>query len=92
MARAQSDLEADIDPEALIVIASVEADFAAIDSHLARAQAGIVERDNQRALERTERERAAIDEPVVHADVQAGLEADATALRAEADQDADLEI
>jgi hypothetical protein len=44
----------------------------------------------QRAQERAERERAAVDEPVVHADVQAGLEAAADA-KAEAD-DAELEI
>ena len=73
-------------------MASVEADFAAIDNNLARAQAGIAQRDEQRALVRAERERAAIDEPAVHADVQAGLEADAIAAKAEADQDADIEI
>ena len=43
------------------------------------------------ALERAERERAAVDEPVVHADVQAGLEA-AVDTKAEADQGANLEI
>jgi hypothetical protein len=46
----------------------------------------------QRPLELAERERAAVDEPVVHADVQAGLEADASAVKAEVDQDADIEI
>jgi hypothetical protein len=88
----QADLEADIDPEALTVMASVEADFASIDHNLTRVQAGIAQRDAQLALERTERERAAVDEPVAHAAAQAGQEADATAAKAEADQDADLEI
>jgi hypothetical protein len=36
---AQVNLEADIDPEALTVMAAVEADFAAIDDNLARAPA-----------------------------------------------------
>lgn len=36
----------------------------------ARPQAGIAERNEQRALEHAERERAAVDEPVVQADVQ----------------------
>jgi hypothetical protein len=48
-------------------------------------------RDEQRALERAERERAAVDRPVVHTDVQAGSEAHVDG-KAEADQDADLEI
>jgi hypothetical protein len=73
-------------------MASVDADFAAIDDSLARARAGIAQRDEQRALERAGRQRAAVDEPVVHADVQAGLEATTTADHAEADSDADLEI
>jgi hypothetical protein len=88
---AQADLEADIDPEALTVMASVEADFTAIDANLARAHAGIVQRDQQRNLERAERERSAADEPVVHLAAQAELDADAAA-KAEPDQDADLEI
>jgi hypothetical protein len=46
----------------------------------------------KRAHDQAERERAAVDEPVMQPDVQARLEADATADRAEADGDADLEI
>ena len=38
------------------------------------------------------RDRAAVDEPVMHGDVQAELEADAAIEKAELDQDADLEI
>jgi hypothetical protein len=89
---AQAELEADIDPEALTVMAAAEAAFGVIDDNLARAQAGIAQRDEQRDLERAERERAAVDEPVVHTDVQAGVEAEAIAAKAEADSDPDLEI
>jgi hypothetical protein len=64
------------------IMASVEADFAAIDDNLARSQAGSAQRDEQRDLEHAG--------PVVPAEVQAGLEAAATA-KAEAD-DAELEI
>jgi type IV secretory pathway VirD2 relaxase len=88
--QARAELGADVDPEALTVMASAEADFAAIDASLARAQAGIAQRDEQRALVRAERERAAVDEPAVDVDVQAGLEVGASA-KAEAD-DAELEI
>ena len=72
-------MAAEVDPEALTVMASLEADFAAIDDNLARAQAGIAQRDEQRDLERAERERAAVDEPAVHAEAQAGPEAAADA-------------
>ena len=72
-------------------MASVDADFAAIDDSLARARAAIAQRDEQRALERAERERAAVNEPAAHAGLQAGLEA-APAARASADQEPDLEI
>jgi hypothetical protein len=44
------------------------------------------------ALEHAERERAAADEPVVHADVQAGLEAAASDAKAADGADADFEI
>jgi hypothetical protein len=89
---AQAGLDADIDPDALAVMASVDADFAAIDENLARARAGIVQRDEQRALQHAERERAAVDEPAARPEMQAGLDAAAAAARAEADYDADLEI
>jgi hypothetical protein len=87
---------ADIDPGALAVMASVEADMSPtggseFEANLARAQAGIVQRDEQLARDRAERERAAIDEPVSYAEAQPELEAVATADRAEAD-DIDLEI
>jgi hypothetical protein len=42
--------------------------------------------------ERAERERAAVDEPVVGADARADLEAAAAIEKAEGDQDADFEI
>jgi hypothetical protein len=42
--------------------------------------------------ERAERERAAVDEPVVGADVRADLKAAAAIEKAEGDQDADFEI
>lgn len=72
-------------------MASVDADFAAIDDSLARARAAIAQRDEQRALQRAERERAAVNKPAAHAGIQAELDAAASA-QAEADQDADLEI
>jgi hypothetical protein len=76
---------------------SVEADLAAINDsafneNLARARAGTEQLAEKRAHDQAERERAAVDEPVMQPDVQARLEADATADRAEADGDADLEI
>jgi hypothetical protein len=46
----------------------------------------------KRARDQAERERAAIDEPVIHAEAQTELEAAAAADKAEADTDADLEI
>jgi hypothetical protein len=42
--------------------------------------------------ERAQRERAAVDEPVVGADVRADLETAAAIEKAEGDQDADFEI
>jgi len=85
---AQANLEADIDPEVLIVMASVDADFAGIDDSLGRGRAGI----KQRGLARAECERAAVYEPVIHADMQAELGATAAVAEAEPDHDADLEI
>ena len=53
---------------------------------------GIAQRDEQRARDQAERDRAAIDEPVSYAEADASLEATAAADKAEADTDADLEI
>jgi len=72
-------------------MAYVEADFAAIDGNLARAQAGAEQLAEERAHNQAERGRAAVDEPVMHVDGRAELEA-AAIEKAEADQDADLEI
>jgi hypothetical protein len=89
-------MAADVDPEALTVMASADADMAAIsrsefDDNLARAQAGAEQLAAQRARDQAERDRAAIDEPASHAETDASLEADAAADRAEV-KDADLEI
>lgn len=46
----------------------------------------------KRGRDQAERERAAIDEPVIHAEAQVEPEAAAAADKAEADTDADLEI
>jgi hypothetical protein len=89
---AQAEMEADVDPEALTVMATVEADFAAIDDNLTRAQAGGEQLADERARNQAERDRAAVDEPVMTAGTQAELEAAAAIDKAEADQDADLEI
>jgi hypothetical protein len=55
---ARANLEADIDPEALAVMASVEADFAVIDDNLVRAQAGAERLAEKRAHDQAKRERA----------------------------------
>jgi hypothetical protein len=62
------------------------------DDNLARAQAGAERLAEKRANDQAERDRAAVDEPVMQADAQAELEATAAIDKAEADQDADLEI
>jgi len=85
-------LEAGIGPEALTVMASVEAGFAAIDGNLARAQAGAERLTEKRVHDQAGRGRAAIDEPVIYASAQAKLEAAATAEKAETGPDAGLEI
>jgi hypothetical protein len=64
-------MTAEVDPAALTIMASIEAGFAAIDDNLARAQSGDAQLDGQRARERAERERAAINEPVIRAEPQA---------------------
>lgn len=92
---ARAEMAADVDPEALTVMAEADADMAAIDSrfddNLARAQAGAEQLAAQRARDQAERDRAAVDEPVMQGDVQAELEATAIE-EAEAGQDTDLEI
>ena len=88
-------MEANVDPDALTVMAMVDAALAAIgdstfDANLAHAQAG-------RAASREARARpgragpAAVDEPVMQADVQAKLEVAVAVEKAEV-EDADLEI
>jgi hypothetical protein len=93
---AQASIEADVDPDALTVMATVDADLAAadptFDDNLARAQAGAERLAEQRAHDQTERGRAAVNEPVIQTDTQAELEAAAVIAKAEADQDADLEL
>jgi hypothetical protein len=94
---ARAEMAADVDPDALTVMASADADMAAIDrsefdDNLARAQAGAERLAQQRARDQAERDRAAIDEPVSYAEADARLEATTAAERAEADMDADLEI
>jgi len=91
---AQAEMTADVDPEALTVMASADADMAAIsrsefDDNLARAQAGAEQLAAQRARDQAERDRAAIDEPVSHVEADAGLEAAADKAEVE---DAGLEI
>ena len=95
--KAQAEMAAEVDPDALTVMASVDADMAAVDSsefddNLARARTGAKQLAEKRARDQAERERAAVDEPVMQADVQARLEASATTDHPEADSDADLEI
>jgi hypothetical protein len=96
---ARAEMAADVNPEVLTVMASADADMAAInhsefDDNLARAQAGAEQLAEQRAHAQAERDRAAIDESVSYAEAQADLQATATtdaADRAEAD-DVGLEI
>ena len=57
---------ADVDPEALAVVASVEADFAAIEGNLARAQMRAEQLAEKRGRDQAERKRAAAYEPVIH--------------------------
>jgi hypothetical protein len=72
-------------------VATANAD-STFDDNLARAQAGAERLAEKRANDQAERDRAAVDEPVMQADAQAELEATAAIDKAEADQDADLEI
>jgi hypothetical protein len=92
---AEASMGADIDPEALTVMATADADLAAADAvfddNLARAQAGAEQLAEQRARDQAERDRSAVDEPVMRADAQAEMEAAAQA-ETDADRDADLEI
>jgi conjugative relaxase-like TrwC/TraI family protein len=95
---ARGEMTADIDPEALTVMAEADADLGAavrseFDDNLARAQAGAEQLAEQRAHAQAERHQAAIDEPARQAEAgaQAELEAANPAGYAEAD-DIGLEI
>jgi hypothetical protein len=63
-----------------------------VDDNLARAQVGAEHLAEKRARDQAERNRAAVDEPVMHADIQAGIEGAASIEKPGADRDADLEI
>jgi hypothetical protein len=93
---AHSSVEADVDPDALTVMARVDAELAAndttFDDNLARAKAGAERLAEQRARGQAERDRAAVDEPVTQATTQVELDAAAVVDKAEASQDADLDI
>jgi hypothetical protein len=80
---------AEVDPEALTVMASIEADLTAIDCNQDRAQAGAEELAAQRERDQAERDRAVIDEPVIRAEAEAQAELEAE--HAETD-DKELEI
>ena len=89
---AQADMGADVHPGALAVMATVDAELAAVDDStfdedLACARAGAERLAEKRARDQAERERAAIDEPVVQAELEASAAADV-----QADTDAELEI
>jgi hypothetical protein len=79
---AQAEMGAEVDPEALTVMASIEADLTAIDDNLDRAQAGADELTARRGREQAERDRAAIDEPVIRAETEAQAELEAAAAAA----------
>ncbi len=71
---AQASMEADIDPDALTVMAKADADLAAIDDstfdeNLARAQADTKMLAEKRAPDHAKRDRAAVDEPVMQAEL-----------------------
>ena len=66
-------------------------DDSTFDENLARAQVGAELMAEKRAHDQAERDRAAVDEPVMQMDTQADIEAAALS-KAEADQDADIEI
>jgi hypothetical protein len=76
---------AGLDPEALTVMATIQ-------GNLAAAEAAPNYWAEKAARDRAAIEHAGIDEPVMQADGQAELEAAAAIDKAEADQDADLEI
>ena len=80
-------MAADIDPEALTVMAEADAELAAIsnsefDDNLARAQAGAEQLAAQRARDQAERDRAAVDEPVIRAEAEAQADLEAAAVAA----------
>ena len=68
---AQAEMAAEVDPEALTVMASIEADFAAIDDNLARAQACVAQQDADAGPEAT---AAADPASSTEADMDADLE------------------
>jgi hypothetical protein len=91
---ARAEMAADIDPEALTVMAEADADIATagrseFDDNLARAQAGAEQLAEQRARVQAERNQAAINEPASQAEAEAQAELDAA--NPEAD-DISLEI
>ena len=80
----RAELAADVDPEALTVMAEADADMAAIshsefDANLARDQAGAQQLAAQRERDQAERDRAAVDEPVARAEAEAQAQAQAQA-------------
>lgn len=81
---ARTGMAADVDPEALTVMAAADADINAIsrgefDDNLARAQAGAEQLAAQRARDQAGRDRAAIDEPVIRAEAEAQAELETAA-------------
>jgi conjugative relaxase-like TrwC/TraI family protein len=88
---ARAEITADIDPEALTVMAEADADMTAIRANREAAEAGAAQLAEQRAHAWAEVEQAGIDEPVGQAEAgaQAELEAAHPAGYAEVD---DLEI
>lgn len=79
---ARDELAADVDPEALTVMAAADADMTAaarseFDDNLARAQAGAEQLAEQRAHAQAERDQAAINEPAVQAEAEAQAALDA---------------
>jgi conjugative relaxase-like TrwC/TraI family protein len=91
---ARAELAADVDPEALTIMAAADADMTAVshsefNADLARAQAGAEQLAEQRSHAEAQRAQAAINEPVGQAEAQAQLEGAAANPEA---GDMDLEI
>jgi hypothetical protein len=88
---AHAEIAADVDPEALTVMAEADADMTAIRANREAAEAGAQQLAEQRAHAQAERDQAVINEPAGQAQAQAEAQAELATATPQAD-DVEMEI